>query len=499
VALFATLAAIANAGVCAIYGPPIPRVTDEYGYLLTADTLSHGRLANPPPPHPALTGRHALSSPTYASKYPIGQGALLALGQWLGSPVIGIWLGAALLCGAAVWCFDGWLGKPAATAAALLLLLRVGVGSYWNQSYWGGSLAAAGGLLLYGGLGWMRRGRHLEGAAAAGCGGALLILTRPFEGLLASLPALAWLGACLWKSRGAGRRTLLAGACVALPAVLALGVTALHDRAVTGDALLLPHVHFERSHALAPEWVWSRFDAATGTSSWVDRPRKPHDHHGWWWRSLRHLFGRMARISYFALGLSLAPVLVLVPCLRDPAWRLAALACLAVLAGNAVVEVYFPHYSAPLLAPLYLATFLSVEALARKPRRSALAWGAVLAALASSLATAVVQAPAHRPDRVQPSDRMQQVRTRLAAEAGRHLVMTPTWQDLVFNGADLADAPILWAAPENDQDWSELEALYPDRTVWWFDPTAEPSLIRGEKHRRPPTVSPPDAPPPAPS
>jgi hypothetical protein len=499
VATFAMLAAVGNAGVCALYGPPIPRVSDELGYLLAADTLSHGRLANPPPPHPALVGRHALSSPSYAAKYPIGQGALLALGQLLGSPVIGLWLGAALLCGAAVWCFDGWLRPPTATAAALLLLLRLGIGSYWNQSYWGGSLAAAGGLLLYGGLGWIRRERHLEGAAAAGGGGALLILTRPFEGLLAALPALAWLAAVLWKMRTAGRRRLV-GSSIALPVLLALGVTAAHDRAVTGDALLLPHVLFERTHTIAPEWVWSRFDAATGTTVYVDRPRTPGDNRGWWRRSLRYLAGRMARIAYFALGVAMVPVLVLAPRCRDPRWRLSVLACAAVLAGNAVVDEYHPHYSAPLLAPLYLAAFLALDGLGREPgKRSTLAWGAVLAALATSLVTAAVQLPAHRPDAVQPSYRMQQARERLAAAGGRHLVMTPDAQDLVFNGADLVDAPVLWAAPADAEDWRELKALFPDRQVWWFDPTARPPLVRESEHRRSEAINPPDAPPPAPS
>src|SRR6202162_1834957 len=229
---------------------PVPGIHDEYSYLLMGDTFAHGRLANPP--HPmwlSFETFHVNWFPTYSSIYPPAQGAILAIGQLLGSPWIGVLLSAAAMCSAIAWMLQAWMPSRWALLGGVLAATKFGVASYWMNSYWGGAAAAIGGALGLGGLRRISKHPTAWNGALLGLGVAILANSRPYEGMLFCIPAATWF---VWwlattKKTASAHRAASSSArikvLVSVLIVLAATTTFMgyYNWRLTGDALLMPH------------------------------------------------------------------------------------------------------------------------------------------------------------------------------------------------------------------------------------------------------------------
>ncbi|UCE86006.1 MAG: hypothetical protein JSU66_17045 [Deltaproteobacteria bacterium] len=476
---------------------PEPRVHDEFSYRLAADTYAGGRLANPP--HPMwkhLEAFHVLQQPTYASKYFPAQGVFLAAGTVLaGHPIAGVWLATGLAAAAICWMFYAWFPPRWALRGALLAGATM-VFSYWSTSYWGGSVAALGGALVYGALRRILRRPRVATAIALACGLCLLAASRPFEGLVASLPAAAVLG--LWLAGERRPPLRLALTRIALPllaALLVAGAAALaYNRAVTGDPLLTPYELYEETYNGPPSFIWQSPPPETAQRHAIFQAI-----YGGWAQRIYRLqqspagLLEMAALKLRTFWVFFLGVLLSIPLVtqwrlltEDPWMRLAALTVALVLVANLVVTwVSTAHYRAPITALVFVLVTQALRRLRLWQRRTR-GTGRVLAALIPLFSVCAL-ASASVAKRYAERDGWHYQRARLLAslerDGARHLVIVRygashnAHQDWVSNRADVDGSAVVWARDMGPQRNAPLLEYFGDRRVWLLQPDPLPARL----------------------
>ena len=473
---------------------PVPGIHDEYSYLLMGDTFAHGRLANPT--HPlwmSFESFHINWFPTYSSKYPPGQGVILALGQFLGHPWLGVLLSAAAMCAAILWMLQAWLPARWAFLGGVLVALKFGIASYWINSYWGGAVAAIGSALVLGAMPRIVRRARQSDALLLGVGIAILANTRPYEGFLFCLPVAAWF---LWWLSGKTNspvplrpRLVRVLAPVAVLVALTVSFIGYYNFRLTGNALLFPHVLNSRTYRTMGLFLW-------------EHPKPPLHYHnqqfedfynGWerddyhnTWADVRTVtVEKLTRAgsTYFWWGaLLLLPALPFV--FLERMMRLPLLIFLLGTAAYLTSIWSFPHYAAPLTCVIFLLLVQAIRRLrtvrpGRRPLGFALSWAIVLL-----LATdAGFSARNHVCDPLQwtcEGDTSRAVIAKtLSHTPGKHLIVVRYEEDhnlhdeWVYNGAEIDTAKVLWARELDAAQNAKLFAYFADRQVWLVEPDAD--------------------------
>ena len=473
---------------------PVPGIHDEFSYLLLGDTLAHGRLANPP--HPmwiSFESFHVNWLPTYSSKYPAAQGAVLALGQVLGHPWIGVLFSAAAMCVAILWMLQAWLPARWAFLGAALIALKFGIASYWINSYWGGAVAATGGALVLGAMPRIVRRARTFDALLLGLGIAILANSRPYEGLLFCIPVAGWF--LLWfagktKSLVSPRdRIVHIFAPLAVLLLLTATFMGYYNWRLAGNALLFPHVLNTRTYRTTGLFLW-------------DHPKDPikyynqqfEDFYNGWeredyentWADVRKVtVEKLDRIgsTYLWWGaLLLLPGLPFV--FFDRKMRLPILIFLMGTVGCLALIWSFPHYAAPLTCVIFLLLAQAIRhlrtiRLAGRPLGLALSW-AIFYLLAIDVVLSVKN---HVCDPLQWTCQGDPSRAAIAKTlsntAGKHLIMVRYEEDhnlhdeWVYNGAEIDTAKVLWARELDPAQNAKLFAYFRDRQVWLVEPDTD--------------------------
>jgi hypothetical protein len=458
---------------------PVPNIYDEFGHLLVADTLRHLRLANPMHPmHRFFETFFVIQEPAYSSIYPVGQGIVLAFGKLVfGLPWAGVILTTAAFCALTYWMLRAWVSPLWALAGGLLAVMEFGPLNPWMNGYWGGSLAACAGCLVFGALPRLKRSWQLRDAILLGVGLGFHILTRPFESVFLLVSAVLFLipAKPKWPPALAAVSLILA----------ALGLTLVQDWRVTGRITELPYQLSQYQYGV-PAALTFQSDPVPHrdlTPQQVMEYKSQLTFRNRSTETLTSYFQRLAyRIRFYRFFL-LAPLYVAFAAYlladRSPRWLWVLFTLTLFALGTNFFPAFQFHYIAAVTCLFVLASVTGLQRIAQWPGgREAAALLFFLCVIdfgflyfrgtASNPGKAERRASVHRTLQNTPGQLLVFVRY-----SPQHIFQ----DEWVYNEADIDASRIVWARDRGPADNEELRRYYPKRAAWLLDPDVLPPKL----------------------
>ena len=471
---------------------PKPDIYDEFGHLFVADTLRHFRLANPPLAlHQFFETFFILQTPTFSSIYPIGQGALLAIGRAIaGTPWAGVLLASAAFGSLCYWMLRAWTSPGWALLGGVLAIAEFGPLNPWMNTYWGGMLAAAAGCMVFGALPRLAKKTTRRNAVLLCAGMTVHLLTRPYESIFLILAAALFF-LPTWK------RTLPLLALAILPGAI---VTLAHNKSVTGQFTKLPYQLSQEQYGVPAALTFQA--EPVPHSELTPQQQMEYKSQMSFKEGKETLLTYLLRLEYrvryyrffFFAPLYLALPAFLFAAARSPRYAFVAMTLALLALGTNFFPAFQVHYLGAAACLFVLVSVAGLEQIALFSPESArlLAflclihfgfWYAIHLSGEGDVALAAIRYESWDNINHRNPERRILVEHQLEEIPGQLLVFvryTPRhiFQDeWVYNEASPAEARIVWARDLGPEENSKLRAIYPNRQTLLLEPDARTPVL----------------------
>jgi hypothetical protein len=358
------------------------------------------------------------------------------------------------------------------------------------NSYWGGAVAAIGGALVIGA--WVRivRAKQRRIAWLFGIGAVIVILARPFEGLLLVVPALVALGIV--------DRTTRVWLPIIITGVLGAFWLAYDNYRVTSHPLRLPYREYYEQYETVPPFSIVPISTAQRTFRHFDlesRNREAYERARSWHLLINRPLDWLTLLRYYYGNLIwLLAVVVFMPALWRSKRTRFVLILTAIIGAASLIEVWwYPHYGAPFLAVFLILVAQSMRYLRHWKYHGRGVGRFLVNAMPIAVFVVMIASEAEAIVKRRTTDQTQAANAQIAQkgsieqellkkQSGQHLILVSyaglpsPHEEWIYNPAHIDAAPVIWALDLGPTENARLRRYYPGRSFWRFKPAESMNL-----------------------